>query len=102
MGDLRRAFDETVTANAEVVSGIDAAVIASGRAVADQIDYAIENLDGEALTKALYLMPHLMGILKEMLATPASRKAVGLAGKAGGGNRLGNLQAQAAKRRRTA
>ena len=92
-----------MTANAEVVSGIDAAVIASGRAVADQIDYAIENLDGEALTKALYLMPHLMGILKEMLATPASRKAVGLAGKADGAtSKLGNLQAQAAKRRRTA
>ena len=103
MGDLRTAFDETVTANAEVVAGIDAAVIASGRAVADQIDYAIDNLSGEALTKALYLMPHLMGILKEMLATPASRKAVGLAGKAGGAtSKLGNLQAQAAKRRRTA
>ena len=48
MGDLRTAFDETVTANAEVVAGIDAAVIASGRAVADQIDYAIDNLSGEA------------------------------------------------------
>lgn len=94
MGKLRESFDESVKANAQVVEGIDAAVIASGRAIADQIDYAIDNLSGEQLTKALYLMPHLMGILKEMLATPAARKAVGLAGKADDGNQsaLGKLR----------
>lgn len=77
-GQLRTAFDESVKANREVVKGIDAAVIASGRAIADQIDYAVDNLSGEQLTKALYLMPHLMNILKEMLATPAARKAFDL------------------------
>lgn len=92
-GKLREAFDESVKANSQVVAGIDASVIASGQAIADQIDYAVDNLSGEQLTKALYLMPHLMGILKEMLATPAARKAVGLAGKSEGApSTLGRLR----------
>lgn len=79
-GELRHAFDASVEANAEVVEGIDDAVVEAGRRIADQIDYAAENLTGQELTKALYLTPHLMNVLKELLATPAARKAAGLSG----------------------
>ena len=74
MGSLSDAFDET--SKACELTDIDAAVVAAGATIARQIDYAIDNLDGQDVTKALYLTPHLMNVLKEMLATPAARAAV--------------------------
>lgn len=74
MGDLTDAFDKTT--KAAQLGDIDAAVVASGRNIAQQIDYAVEYLEGQDVTKALYLTPHLMNVLKEMLATPAARAAV--------------------------
>lgn len=73
MGDLRDAFDQSVEANGLVLD-VDAAVVEAGRTIADQIDFAVENLSGPELTKALYLMPHLVNITRELLATPAVRK----------------------------
>lgn len=92
MGDLREAFDASVDANRELIAGVDDAVVAAGRRIADQIDYAAENLSGQDLTKALYLTPHLMNVLKEMLATPAARHSVGKAGKEAQGGKLGKLK----------
>lgn len=51
----------------------DAAVIASGRAIARQIDYSLQHGTGQEVTKALYLVPHLMNVLRELGATPAAR-----------------------------
>jgi len=90
MGSVREAFDESMAAL--VLTDPDKAVVALGRTLSDAIDSA-EYLEGEARTKALYLIPHLMNVLKELLATPASRKAVsGVAKGASAGGRLGKLQ----------
>lgn len=51
----------------------DAAAIASGRAIARQIDYSLQHGTGQVVTKALYLVPHLMNVLRELGATPAAR-----------------------------
>lgn len=70
---VREGYDRTVKALS--LGDEDAALVELGGALADTLDDAAE-MSGEAKTKALYLTPHLMGVLKEMLATPASRKAV--------------------------
>lgn len=68
------AFNATV---AELDTlGVDAALIAAGRAVARQIDYALRHGTGQEVTKALYLVPHLMNVLREMGATPEARASV--------------------------
>lgn len=89
MGDLREAFDKTVSASSELTE-VDAALVASGRKLADQIDFAVDNLSGQDVTKALYLMPHLVNIYREMLATPAVRKDVKKPEAKGG--KLGGLR----------
>lgn len=62
----------------------DAAVIAAGRAIARQIDYALQHGTGQEVTKALYLVPHLMNVLRELGATPAARHQLqDYAGEAG-------------------
>lgn len=91
-GDLRRAFDESVTASSHLIEGVDAAIIAAGRRLADQIDYAADNLSGQDLTKALYLTPHLMNVLREMGATPAAREGMTEGASGGGTNALGKLR----------
>lgn len=42
--------------------------------MARQIDYALRHGQGQEVTKALYLVPHLMNVLRELGATPAARK----------------------------
>lgn len=74
---LRKAYDASIKANAQVLE-VDEALVEAGRAIADQIDFAVENLTGSDLTKALYLTPHLMNVLREMHATPESRRAAGV------------------------
>lgn len=76
MGAVLKAFDAGVKANKSLDMKVDAALIATGRELANQIDYAVENLEGSDVTKALYLTPHLVNILKEMGATPAVRATV--------------------------
>lgn len=85
MGDLREAFDRTVGANGQIRPDIDAALIAAGRAVAEQVDDAIAAGDLAETGKALYLVPHLMNILREMYATPKSRTEAGVGKEAAGG-----------------
>lgn len=65
--DTLRALDTT---------DADTAVIAAGRAIAHQIDYALQHGTGQEVTKALYLVPHLMNVLRELGATPAARGAL--------------------------
>lgn len=59
-------------ANGQVVGGIDDAIAEAGRRIADYIDDA-EDGDMQERSKALYMVPHLMNVLREMYATPKSR-----------------------------
>ena len=92
MGDLRDAFDSSVEANG-LVQPVDQALVQAGRVIAGQIDSAVEFGEGQEVTKALYLTPHLVNILKEMLATPAARKVANIGGKEDKGGNLGRLKA---------
>ena len=69
---VRAALDRAIELNKHLLP-VDAGVVASARAVADRIDGAVAESEGEELTKALYLIPHVNNLLREMLATPASR-----------------------------
>lgn len=71
-GSLRAAVDESISINRQLLPE-DAGLVAAARAVADRIDEAIATESGSELTKALYLMPHVTNLLREMLATPAAR-----------------------------
>jgi hypothetical protein len=85
MGDLRSAFDRSVTANRELVGALDDALVEAGRQVADRVDAAMEMGEGQEVTKALYLVPHLMNVLKEMYATPKARHEAGIGKEAARG-----------------
>lgn len=77
MGDLLTAYEATVKAST-LIRPVDQALVETGRRIAEQIDFAVENLTGQDLTKALYLSPHLVNILRELMATPAVRHAAGI------------------------
>lgn len=91
--NLVDAYDASVEAN-ELVEDVDAAIVASGRTVARRIQEAVDEGEGQEVTKALYLTPHLMNILREMGATPASREALNKDKKAGetGGSNLSKFR----------
>ena len=69
---LREALDASIEVNRHLLPE-DAGLVAAARAVADRIDVAVSEADGQELTKALYLIPHVTNLLREMLATPAAR-----------------------------
>lgn len=92
MGDLRSALDANVAANRQLVPELDNALIEAGRKIADRIDEATATGEGQEVTKALYLLPHLMNILREMYATPKSRHEAGLGKEESGGSKLGKLR----------
>ncbi|WP_323985904.1 terminase small subunit [Microbacterium plantarum] len=68
------AFEDTL--KELKTEGADAALIASCRQVARQIDHAVANGTSLEATKALYLLPHLWNGLRELGATPAARAAL--------------------------
>lgn len=68
------AFDKAVSALR--LRDEDGALVASGRAIAQQIDFGVTHLLGADVTKALYLVPQLVNVLKELGATPAARDEV--------------------------
>ena len=83
MGALLAAFEKAVETgtNRQVEAGLDDAIIATGRSIAQGIDDILPDPEASATdkTKAMYLTPHLVAILRELLATPAARKQMGLA-----------------------
>lgn len=87
---VRAAVDESIRLSS-VLLPVDSALVASARTVADRIDAAVAAAEGQELTKALYLIPHVTNLLKEMLATPAARAASG-SGKESGGGKLAQLR----------
>ena len=98
MGDLRDAFDKTVKASS-LIQPVDSALVEAGRKIADRVDTVTETGEAWEITKALYLVPHMMNILREMFATPAARKAAGIEDKETAGGTLASLQAQRRKKR---
>jgi hypothetical protein len=73
MGDLRAAYDRSVDANTQLTAVLDDALVEAGRKIADRVDEATATGEGQEVTKALYLLPHLMNVLREMHATPDAR-----------------------------
>lgn len=68
---LTAAVEETVAALN--LRDVDKALVASARRLAQQIDSAGATGDATAETKAMYLIPHLTNVLRELGATPVSR-----------------------------
>lgn len=80
MSSLLTKYNQAVEDNKHK-EDVDEALIEAGRTIAKAIDDITADPEASATekTKALYLTPHLVSILRELLATPAARKAVGLA-----------------------
>lgn len=76
---LREAFNRSASTSKQLVDGLDDAIIEAGRTTVSHIDKVLATGTDYEKTKALYLLPHVMNTLREMLATPASRKALGVA-----------------------
>jgi len=72
--ELTQAFDASVSSS-EYATDADAGLIATGRRIAERVDEAVASGEGQEVTKALYLVPHMMNVLRELLATPAAREA---------------------------
>jgi hypothetical protein len=72
---FRDAFDKSAATSASLNVNLDAALVEAGRKIADQVDEAAASSQGVELTKALYLVPHMLNVLREMLATPAARQS---------------------------
>lgn len=81
MASLLDAFNAAVAGNKQIDPVVDDAAVATGRSIAKAIDDILADPEATASdkTKALYLAPHLVAILKELLATPLARKQMGLA-----------------------
>lgn len=94
---LRAAFDASV-ATSDQVQGVDAALIEAGRKIADRVDEAVYDGEGQEVTKALYLVPHMVNILRELLATPASRQAAGITAAPTRASKLAAVKAAQPKR----
>src|SRR5664279_2130998 len=68
-------------------------------AYAGRIDTALAEGEGQEVTKALYLGPHLLHTLQALGGTPADRKALGVTEKDEGGQ-LAGLRAVSSARRK--
>src|SRR5690606_38492307 len=68
--NLLTAFENSVKANPELAKGDFAAIVEAGRATCIQIDDGLNSEDEAKAKAAAYQMPYLVGILKEMHATP--------------------------------
>lgn len=91
--DLRTAFDRSAETSTQIIDGLDDAILAAGRKIADRVDEAVAGGDGQEVTKALYLLPHMVNVLRECLATPASRNTAKLTGQEKAPGKLAELRA---------
>lgn len=71
--ELTKAYARTVAASKSLVPNVDDALIEMGRKTCEQIDRICAIGNEVEVAKALYLQPHVMKALREMLATPAAR-----------------------------
>lgn len=76
---LTDAVRMSVERNTELNHEVDAPTIAGAYKIAGQIDNVLDLdalgqiSDPQVITKALYLMPHLQNLMRDLLATPVSR-----------------------------
>jgi hypothetical protein len=66
------AYEETIQGLPD--SGKDQALIEAGRRLVRQIDTAANSGDPVLESKAMFLIPHLVNVLRELRATPAIRE----------------------------
>lgn len=97
-------FRRTVAATASVKPDVDAALVAAGETICRQVDATLAEPSATPTdkTKALYLLPHLVNILREMEATPKARteSAPPVGPQSGGGvGGTAALRKRAAQRR---
>ena len=71
--ELAKAYERTVKATKALIPNVDDALIEMGRKTCIQIDRICAIGNEVEVAKALYLQPHVMKALREMLATPAAR-----------------------------
>lgn len=90
MGDLRRSVEAAVS-HMSWLQPADRAAVDLALTYADRIDEALATGEGQEVTKALYLGPHLLKTLAELGGTPAGRKALEIREEAGG--KLAQLRA---------
>jgi hypothetical protein len=62
---LREAFDRSAETSQELHEAWDAGLLEAGRKIADRVDEAVATGEGQEVTKALYLVPHMVNILVE-------------------------------------
>lgn len=70
-GEMRQGFDESVAGL--TLTPADQSLVTAGRTIANRIDTALLSGEGQEITKALYLVPHLLNVLRELEATPKAR-----------------------------
>ncbi|MFJ2518664.1 hypothetical protein ACIOWF_06800 [Cellulosimicrobium cellulans] len=109
---MRTALERTVEKSELIDKDVDAALIEAGMKIADRIDESVSLGEGSDATRVLYLVPHFVNILRELLATPAVRsgltpvsggkgaKSGGADGKGGGPGKVSKFSEAAEQRRR--
>lgn len=71
---MRRAFEASL--ESLTLEPTDQALVESGRLLCDQLDATAASGDAATAQKTLYLIPHLVNVLRDLGATPAAREAV--------------------------
>lgn len=69
---LEDAFEVTIRALGFEEPDRFASLTEVGRTLSKRIDVAVETGEGQEVTKALYLAPHLLNVLRELQATPTT------------------------------
>lgn len=85
VGELEQAFLDSLESLDEPVPEEYGGVVALGRAYAENIDES-RSTDTEAATKALYLGPHLLGVMKLLGMAPAEAAGASTSKKGGSTN----------------
>ncbi len=88
-GKLLPAFEDMV--ENLTAAPVDSTILQAGRELCKQIDFTLKHGTPFEVTKALYLMPHLVNILRELQATPSARGNLAGAIKEAGGGGAGNV-----------
>jgi hypothetical protein len=73
---MLKAFRKTVKAlkMSDDMADMNSALVAAGEIISAQIDTSIATGSSEEKNKALYLIPHLTNVLRELGATPEMQK----------------------------
>lgn len=83
MGDLTASVEAAV-GQMSWLKGSDQAAVDLALTYAGRIDEALDTGEGQEVTKALYLGPHLLNTLRALGGTPAERQALGVEEAVGG------------------